>query len=574
MMRALREAVRRSPVAGPIADLATAIQNPALARRLLADARRTRTEMAFARELPPAKADAPLLLILSMTNAPYIAKQKAMFGLAMRRRGWRVRVLTSSLYTSARRAYAAFGIDDLLDFERLVHRRPVSDAIGAEVGRRAAAPMDFRSVMAWTYRDAWIGPQLLSSASRKRFEGAPDPRDPETRAAILDQLPTTLSFVHAAEDTLAVDRPALILVNEPNYYVLGPFVDVAIKCGIPTIHFIQPSREDGFIFKRLTRETRRIHPNSITRETLARLLAEPWSDRKERELENEFHKRYSGVWKIQARNQPDTVDMTPEEVRAALDLDPSKKTAVLFSHVLWDANLFYGEDLFDNYGHWFAETVAAAAANPRLNWIIKLHPANLWKRQLSGVTSEYGEMALIRERVGELPPHVRVLPPDTKVSTLSLFRSIDAGITVRGSIGYELPCFGVPVVTAGTGRYSGFDFTLDHTSPESYLATLARLETVPRLSADAVRRAKVHAHALFIRRPWILRSFELEFGTDVTDPFYQNLHPTVGSDAEIARNGDLDAFADWAADFTSIDYLTPADTESMVLSQRAAAAAP
>ena len=68
MMRALREAVRRSPVAGPIADLATAIQNPALARRLLADARRTRTEMAFARELPPAKADAPLLLILSMTK--------------------------------------------------------------------------------------------------------------------------------------------------------------------------------------------------------------------------------------------------------------------------------------------------------------------------------------------------------------------------------------------------------------------------------------------------------------------------------------------------------------------------
>ena len=129
-----------------------------------------------------------------------------------------------------------------------------------------------------------------------------------------------------------------------------------------------------------------------------------------------------------------------------------------------------------------------------------------------------------------------MLPPDTKVSTLSLFRSIDAGITVRGSIGYELPCFGVPVVTAGTGRYSRVSTSPSTTtSPESYLATLARLETVPRLSADAVRRAKVHAHALFIRRPWILRSFELEFGTDVTDPFYQNLHPTVGSDAEIAR---------------------------------------
>ena len=141
-------------------------------------------------------------------------------------------------------------------------------------------------------------------------------------------------------------------------------MDVAIARGIPAIHFIQPSREDGLVFKRLTRETRRIHPNSITRTTLSRFLAEPWTEKNERELEDEFHKRYSGVWKIQARNQPGTVDMTPPEVRAAIDLDPSKKTAVLFSHVLWDANLFYGEDLFDNYGHWFAD-VAAAAANPR-----------------------------------------------------------------------------------------------------------------------------------------------------------------------------------------------------------------
>jgi hypothetical protein len=558
MMRALREAVRRSPVAGPIADLATAIQNPALARRLLADARRTRAEMAFARELPPAKADAPLLLVLSMSNNVYIAKLECMLAIALRRRGWRIQILTSSLYMNARRIYGAFGFSDLVAFEKLLDSAPVATAICREATRRRNEPMDFRSVMAWTYRDAWIGPQLLSSVSRQRFEGAPDPRDQATRAAILDQLATTLGFVHAAEHRLTAERPDLILVNEPNYHVLGPFVDVAIARNIPAIHFIQPSRDDGLIFKRLSRQTRRIHPNSITRETLDNLLAEPWTSTQERELDEEFHKRYSGVWRIQARNQPGTADMTREEVGAALGLDPSKRTAVLFSHVLWDANLFYGEDLFDNYGHWFAETVAAAVANPRLNWIIKLHPANLWKRQLSGITSEYGEMALIRERVGKLPSHVRVLPPDTKVSTLSLFRAIDAGITVRGSIGYELPCFGVPVVTAGTGRYSEFDFTLDHGSAESYLATLARLEAVPRLLPETVRRAKVHAHALFVRRPWILRSFALEFGTDVTDPLYQNLHSAVQGDAEIAENGDLDAFADWAADFGSIDYLASA----------------
>ena len=267
MMRALREAVRRSPVAGPIADLATAIQNPALARRLLADARRTRTEMAFARELPPAKADAPLLLILSMTNDLHRQARRHVRVLPCAGAAGACTCSRRRSILNARRIYGAFGINDLLDFEKLVHRRPVSDRVSAPRStRRATNPMDFRSVMAWTYRDAWIGPQLLSSVSRSRFEGAPDPRDPAVRAAILEQLPTTLGFVHAAEDALSAERPDLILVNEPNYHVLGPFVDVAISTASPRSISSSPRATTASSSSALRDRTRRIHPNSITRD--------------------------------------------------------------------------------------------------------------------------------------------------------------------------------------------------------------------------------------------------------------------------------------------------------------------
>ena len=444
---------------------------------------------------------------------------------------------------------------DFVAFERLVAAAPARADVTAEVERRAAAPMDFQSVIAWTYRDAWIGPQLLSSVSRRRFDGAPDPRDPEIRQALLDQLAQSVSFVRAAEDYLAAVKPTLILVNEPNYHVLGPFVDVAIARGISTIHFTQPSREDALVQKKLTPVTRRIHPNSITTETLERLLAEPWGDKQESELDREFDSRYGGVWKVQSRNQPGTVDMSAAEVSSELHLDRSLPTAILFSHVLWDANLFYGKDIFENYGEWFIETVKAAVANPRLNWLVKLHPANIWKRKLSGASDEYGELRLIRGHIGELPPHVKILAPDTQISTLSLFKMADVGITVRGSIGYELPCFGVPVVTAGTGRYSGFGFTADHDSRAAYIATLARLERTPRLDSAHVHRARVHAHALFVLRPWIYSSFKTEIGTNVSDPLFQNLVPTVITDAEIARNGDLEAFAAWAMRPAEIDYL-------------------
>jgi hypothetical protein len=549
------EIIRRTPLAGPLADVASVLRAPHSGLRMWKDAQITYKSAAFVRRLPSPAPDAPLLLVLSMTNNTYTTKLECMQALALRRKGWRVEVLTSNLYSHAKRIYRAFGIADFVAFERLVAAAPARNEMVAEVKRRAAAPMDFQSVITWTYRDAWIGPQLLSSVSRRRFDGAPDPRDPEIRQALLDQLAQSVSFVHAAEDYLASSNPSLILVNEPNYHVLGPFVDVAIARGIPTIHFTQPSREDALVQKKLTPATRRIHPNSITAETLEYLLAAPWNDEQERRLDREFESRYGGVWKVQSRNQPGTVDMSVAEVRSELQIDSSRPTAVLFSHVLWDANLFYGKDIFENYGDWFIETVKAAVKNPRLNWLVKLHPANIWKRKLSGASDEYGELRLIREHIGKLPPHVRILPADTRISTLSLFKTIDVGITVRGSIGYELPCFGVPVVTAGTGRYSGFGFTEDHASRAAYLDTLARLEGLDRLDPARIHLARVHAHALFVSRPWIYSSFRTEIGQDMSDPLFQNLVPTVMTNGEIGENIDLDDFAAWAVQPDKIDYL-------------------
>jgi hypothetical protein len=554
-MSVIARLLRRSPAAGLIGDLVKWTRDPRTMRRLMADARATWDEATFMRALPLPAAGARQALILSMSDWPYEIKVECMLATELRRRGWSVRILTSSVYSGARRIFAAHGIADLLFFEKLVWDPAIYDKCETEAARLAAGPTDFASVKEWIYGDAWIGPQLLATVSRKTFNGTPDPTDPAARAELLRQLPLAIGFVHAAERYFDAKRPDLILVNEPNS-TLGPFVDVAIARSIPIVHFIQPSREDALVFKCLTRETRRIHPHSISLDMLNRLAAEPWTRDHENALAEEFRRRYGGVWRIQERNQPGTVEMSAQEIRNELGLDAAKPTAVLFSHVLWDANLFYGRDLFDNYGHWFVETVKAAAANPNLNWLIKLHPANLWKRELAGVTAEYDEIRLIREAIGELPQHVHLLTPKTRISTLSLFRMADAGITVRGSIGYEMPCFGVPVITAGTGRNSGFGFTLDHSSAADYLATLARLHTVPRLTAEATHRAKVHAYALMARRPWVFKSFRATVGKDVTDPLCQNLHPAASGFAEIARNGDLAAFGDWIESNGGVDYLS------------------
>lgn len=204
----------------------------------------------------------------------------------------------------------------------------------------------------------------------------------------------------------------------------------------------------------------------------------------------------------------------PEEVRAQLGLDPAKKTAVIFSHILYDATFFYGESLFPDYETWLIEAVRAAAANPALNWIVKVHPVNVWRSRMDNKPIEQLEVRAIREAIGPLPEHVKILPADTDINTFALFSVTDYGLTVRGTIGMELPCFGVPVVTAGTGRYSGRGFTIDPKSQEAFRETLARLHKVPPLGGEAVRLAQLYTYGSFFLRPVPMTGFVLDFNAN------------------------------------------------------------
>jgi hypothetical protein len=130
---------------------------------------------------------------------------------------------------------------------------------------------------------------------------------------------------------------------------------------------------------------------------------------------------------------------------------------------------------------------------------------------------------------------------------------------VRGTSGMELPCFGKPTLTAGTGRYSGLGFTDDSTSAEEYLARLATLHRRAPLSAHETELARRHAYAAFLLRPWLMTSFRSTFAKrqQGSDPLDHNLECLADGAAELRRNGDLDRWARWAAS-REIDYLEAA----------------
>ena len=500
--------------------------------------------------------DGPVALFVSLTEFVYQLKLEGMLGTALQLQGWRPAVLVPAGSWVPRKYLSAFGI------ERFV----VLDDYLDDAGRNEAAAAAERileheptlaAVRGLTFHGAAIGRNVLATVSRALHEGAVDLGDPRVRGKLGELLPRTLEATIAAERLLDELRPELVLFLERNYAAEAPLSDVALVRGTNVVQYVSGPQDDTLIFKRFTRETRRDHPRSLSEPSWEAVRRMPWTPERDAELDEEFVKRYGNAWALTRRMQGWTSDRPREDVMEALQLDPGRKTAVLYSHILWDANMFYGEDLFADQEEWFVETVRAAAGNPRVNWIVKLHPANVWKLKREGIEGARDEETAIREAIGELPRHVAVVRPGSDISTRSIFGVTDYGITIRGSVGFELPCFGVAVLTAGTGFYSGRGFTIDSATPDEYLERLRTIERIPPLRPDQVELARRHAYALFRLRPTPFTSFLATIRPleEMGHPLDHDVEIRVRTREDLERAEDLRRFAEWATGSRELDYL-------------------
>lgn len=520
------------------------------------DARRFHEATGFFRGRPVPSG--PVALGVSLSDWPYQLKLEGMLLEALELEGLRPLVLTGAAERcSAGRYHDAFGLDAVVldDFAE----PNLARGLRAEADVLLAEGATLRQLRDLRYRGVHVGQHVLSTVSRRMFDGSVSLSDPVAQALVRRLLPDAMELTLLAERMLDRLQPEVLLFNEARYAGYGPIFEAALARGVDVIQFVHGYSADALVFKRYTAETSRVHPRSVGDAAWGDVKAGSWTQSMEQELTAQFDVRYGAVDLLSRRLHEGTRRRGGAVLAAELGLDVDKPNAVLFSHVLWDANLFYGDDLFEDQEEWLIETIRAAVANPRVNWVVKLHPANIWKRRLEGQTGELPELAAIRAKVGALPRHVKLLLPDTDVSTLSLFELADYALTIRGTIGMEAPVFGVPVVTGGTSHYSGRGFTLDSATADDYRQLLSLLHERPSLLDEQVLLAKKHAHAVFVRRPLHFTSFRsvIEPVEGRGGPLSHNLELTISSRKELESALDLREFARWAVDRESEDYLAP-----------------
>ncbi|WP_170294743.1 hypothetical protein [Roseospira navarrensis] len=485
-------------------------------------------------------------LIVSYDQAPYVLMQLPVLT-GMAAAGIEpVAMLPSQGSRVARRLYEACGVRRFAAWDDRADTTGKRDML-----RQLADCRTQDDVLALTWRGIRVGKYAVSTLMRRRRQGHIDPRDPGAQADLAVLLDQTLDHTAAAIAMVERWKPEVVALVDRGYTPEGPLFDVCVAHGIQPITFNAAHRDNTLMLKRYGPTNRDVHPASLSDETWARQTARPWGpeDWERVKAELEFCYR-SGQWYGEVGTQFRARLAAGEALRADLGLDPTRRTVLLFPHIFWDATFFWGEDLYADYEAWFRAAAAAALENDSVNWVIKLHPANLVKNHRDGIES-FSESDVLRE-FGAVPNHVKILPADTDVSTLSLFAVGDICLTVRGTVGVEAAALGLRVITAGTGRYDGLGFTLDPRSVPEYEATLARLDSLPMPTEHEIELARRYADGMLLQRPLHLSSIRFGYDRDAGATLRIDLaedHAARPLDAP-----DVRAIADWlrsgAQDFT------------------------
>ena len=412
---------------------------------------------------PPRRPDR-VVLVTGLTDIAAITLQSPIIT-AFRLAGYLPVVVLDSRASLAEAAYRAVGVEKFAFHE---------DHMPAACDTPAIAPgIALEELLAMSHGGITVGRYAVARLMRWLRDG-----DPDLSGAHIDTTRTAIAEACAYTDSvraiIALHRPSAALFLDHGYSPEGQLFDLMLDHGGACFTWNAAHRDGMLMLKRYGPDNRDVHPSSLSARTWRRLRDMGWTEGHwhtlRREIEDCYH---AGHWYGEVGTQFHKRFPAPEALKAELGLDPAKPTAVIFPHIFWDATFFWGTDLFRNYEQWFVQTLKAACANDRLNWIVKIHPGNMVKDRRDGYQGEHSEIAAIRTAVGALPPHVRLIAAGDDIGTLSLYHVLDHCITVRGTVGIEAAAFGKRVVTAGTGRYDRLGFTVDPGTVDAYLDTLA-----------------------------------------------------------------------------------------------------
>ena len=143
-----------------------------------------------------------------------------------------------------------------------------------------------------------------------------------------------------------------------------------------------------------------------------------------------------------------------------------KKKVLLASNITWDAAALFKGVVFDNIIEWVLETVEFFEKHSEWQLIVRAHPAEIVKN-VPPTREPMGKIVLEKYNYN-LPDNIVVIESDAPISIYDLYPIVDMGLVYTSTVGIELSCLGIPVITTGKAPYRDTGVTFDPQDKEMY----------------------------------------------------------------------------------------------------------
>jgi len=321
----------------------------------------------------------------------------------------------------------------------------------------------------------------------------------------------------------------VVVVHHGIYVTQGIIASVAREMGVRVVAWNVAYRKERFLFSHgdTYHHTLMSEPTSIWEHI-------PWTNEHLNALLSYLHSRWRGKedW-ITFQLENPTVE--EDKIRLRLNLDPKKPCVAMLTNVLWDAQIHYPANAFTSMVDWLVETIEYFRRRPDLQLVIRIHPAEINGR----IPSRQLVADLVASHFPELPNNVRLIPPDSNISTYAVIALSNAALIYGTKMGVELTSKGIPVIVAGEAWIRNKGLTFDAINRDDYFQLLDKLPFKEGLSAEMRRRACMYAYHFFFRRMIFLRSLRSVSGWP---PFDINIASL--SDLQVGADPGLDVICD------------------------------
>tara|TARA_A100001388_G_scaffold231955_1_gene184415 strand:- start:181 stop:1836 length:1656 start_codon:yes stop_codon:yes gene_type:complete len=192
----------------------------------------------------------------------------------------------------------------------------------------------------------------------------------------------------------------------------------------------------------------------------------------------------------------DTPEENAEKIKDELGCSFDKPSIGLFTNVMWDAQLHYESNAFDNMLDWVFSSIDYFSERSDLELFIRIHPAEI----RGAIPSRQPLLTEIKRKYKTLPNNIFLISPESQISTYALMDKCNAVAIYNTKTGIEVASEGIPTIVAGEAWIRGKGFAIDVNSKEEYFKILSELPFKSKMSKEKQIQALKYAYHFFMRR--------------------------------------------------------------------------